>query len=458
VATVPGVLAELAAAVRKGKVDPVDLVDESLRRIDASHATLNAVTALRADEARADAKAAGRTGPLAGLPLLVKDMARCAGMRTTFGSPLYADAPIDTIDDIVVARLKAAGAIVVGRSNTPAFGHTAVTSNQLYGTTHNPWNPERSPAGSSGGSAAALIAGLVPLATSSDGGGSVRIPASCCGLVGYKPTMGAIGRNIVPRWISLSTQGATGRSVADVVLEASVTMGPAVGDLLSLPAGSVSVDPVRPVRVLACRSFRADVDAVIEAALDEALADLAKDGFPVERVTPPFDASVAVGWYTVSTADLAQSMMGYRDQWDSFEPGLRGQLEHGETVTTFDYIAAQRHRYELAAQVDELLGTDAVLVVPTNNATSWPADGPMPTSAGAIENDLSIAVNTVDLNYSGHPGVSVPLGYDQYGVPFGLQIVGPRFADGLALGLAAAMERLRPWPTVAPGYEPYPVS
>jgi amidase/aspartyl-tRNA(Asn)/glutamyl-tRNA(Gln) amidotransferase subunit A len=451
------VLAELAEAVRVGKVDPVDLVDESLRRIEASHETLNAVTAVRADEARADAEASPRTGALAGLPLLVKDMARCAGMRTTFGSPLYADAPPDTVDDVVVARLKAAGAIVVGRSNTPAFGHTAVTTNQVYGTTRNPWNPDRSPAGSSGGSAAALIAGLVPLATTSDGGGSVRIPASCCGLVGYKPTMGAIGRNVVPRWISLSTQGATGRSVADVVLEASVTLGPARGDILSLPEGGVRLDPRRPARVLACRSFRADVEPVIEAAFEQALADLAADGFPIERVNPPFDASVAAAWYTIASADLAQSMMEHRHQWDSFEPSLRGQLEAGERVELFDYITAQRRRFDVAGHLDDLLGADGVLVVPTNNAVSWPADGPMPMNAGAIENDLSIAINTVDLNFTGHPAVSVPLGYDEYGVPFGLQIVAPRFHDGLALGLAAAMERLRPWPTVAPGYEPYPV-
>jgi Asp-tRNA(Asn)/Glu-tRNA(Gln) amidotransferase A subunit family amidase len=451
------VLAELAEAVRIGKVDPVDLVDESVRRIDASHATLNAVTALRADEARADGAASPRAGALAGLPLLVKDMARCAGMRTTFGSLLYADAPPDTIDDVVVARLKAAGAIVIGRSNTPAFGHTAVTTNELFGSTRNPWNPERSPGGSSGGSAAALIAGLVPLATSSDGGGSVRIPASCCGLVGYKPTMGGIGRNIVPRWMSLSTQGATGRTVADVVLEASVTMGPARGDLLSLPSGGVALEPRRPARVLACRSFRADIDDVIEAAFDDMLGQLAAAGFPVERVTPPFDASVAADWFTIAAADLAQSMVEHRDRWDRFEPSLRGQLEFGETVTTFDYITAQRRRYEVAAQVDDLLGSDAVLVVPTNNAISWPADGPMPTHAGSIENDLSIAVNTVDLNFTGHPAVSVPIGYDGFGVPFGMQIVAPRFADGLALGLAAAVERVHPWPAVAPGYEPYPV-
>src|SRR5262245_42946060 len=234
-------------------------------------------------------------------------------------------------------------------------------------------------------------------------------------------------------------------------------MGPAAGDLLSLPPGSISLEPRRPARVLACRSFRADVDEIIEAAFEEAVADLGKDGFSVERVVPPFDLAVASGWFTIASADLAQSLTDQRDLWDTFEPSLRGQLEHGERVTIVEYLAAQRHRYEVAATADELLGQDAVLVVPTNNATSWPAEGPMPTAAGAIENDLSIAVNTPDLNYTGHPAVSVPLGTDQHGVPFGVQIVAPRFADALALGLASVLERLRPWPQVAPGYDAYPL-
>jgi Asp-tRNA(Asn)/Glu-tRNA(Gln) amidotransferase A subunit family amidase len=378
-------------------------------------------------------------------------------MRTTFGSPLYADADPDTVDDVVVARLRAAGAIVVGRSNTPAFGHTAVTTNLVYGATRNPWNPERSPGGSSGGSGAALAAALVPLATASDGGGSVRIPASCCGLVGYKPTMGAIGRNVVPRWMSLSTQGTAGQTVDDVLLEASVTHGPAAGDLLSMPAGAISLEPRRPARVLACRSFRADVDAVIEEAFADALEALAREGLTPERVPPPFDDSTAVDWFTVASADLAQSMMEHLEHWDSFEPSLSGQLTYGTAVSTFDYIAAQRRRYERAARLDELLGPDGVLVVPTVNASSWPAEGPMPTSAGKVENDFTVAVNTPDLNFTGHPAVSVPLGHDAHGVPFGLQIVAPRFGDALALGLAQVLERIRPWPTVAPGYAPFPV-
>src|SRR5262249_26253739 len=157
-----------------------------------------------------------------------------------------------------------------------------------------------------------------PLATSSDGGGSVRIPASCCGLVGYKPTMGGIGRNVVPRWMSLSTQGASGHSVADVVLEASVTLGPAPGDILSLPDGAIALDPVRPARVLACRSFRADVDEVIEAAMREAIEALAADGLPVEWVESPFDAANAIDWFTIASADLAESMLEHVEHWPSF--------------------------------------------------------------------------------------------------------------------------------------------
>jgi Asp-tRNA(Asn)/Glu-tRNA(Gln) amidotransferase A subunit family amidase len=450
------VLGELAAAVRAGEVDPVDLVEESLRRIDASQPTLNAVTAVRADEAVAEARSSPRTGPLAGLPLLVKDMARCRGMRTTMGSTLYADAPPDDVDDVVVARLRTAGAIVVGRTNSPAFGHAAVTTNRLFGTTRNPWNPERSPGGSSGGSAAALAAGLVPLATTSDGGGSVRIPASCCGLVGYKPTMGAIGRNVLPRWIGFSTQGTTGRSVADVVLEASVTHGPARGDVLSLPAGSVPLTPARPTRVLACRSFRADVDAVIEAAFQEALDALAGAGLRVERVEPPADRSVAADWFTISAAELAQSLGGERERWDELDDSLVAVLRFGESVDLASYLAAVRRRHDVAARFDDLLGPDAVLAVPTLNASSWPAEGPLPSAAGAVTGDPSIATNTPDLNMTGHPAVSVPVGRDDAGVPFGLQVVAPRFADGLALGVAEVLEQVRPWPTVAPGYEAYP--
>ena len=176
-------LEELATRVHNGSLHPTDLVEESLRRIEsASH--LNAVVDVYADEARAVAKSHPRIGPLAGLPVLVKDMARVKGHVTTSGSRLYVSGSADDTDDTVVERLRAAGAIVIGRTNSPEFGATAYTSNPVFGATRNPWNVDKAPGGSSGGSAAALAAGLSPLATTSDGGGSVRGPAAAVGRSG----------------------------------------------------------------------------------------------------------------------------------------------------------------------------------------------------------------------------------------------------------------------------------
>ncbi len=448
-------LHELSTAVRAGHVTPTELVEESLRRIEAANPATNAVVALRADEALAEAAAHPRTGPLAGLPLLVKDLARCRGMRTTFGSTIFADAPPDDVDDIAVARLRAAGAIVVGRTNTPAFGHAPFTTNRLFGTTRNPWNTDRSPGGSSGGSGAALAAGMVPLATTSDGGGSVRIPAALCGLVGLKPTAGVVGRNFLPRWMEFSTMGATGHSVADVVLEASVIQGTAPGDWTSTPSGTALLDPTRPARIVACRTFRADVDPEVERAFEESLAALAADGITVERAAAPCSATDAFDWFTMASAELRQSLEPLRDRWDELEDSLRVQVEFGALVTIDMYLAAARRRHELGARIDALIGTDAVLAVPTLNARSWAPEGPAPDAAGAVKGDLSIATNTPEINSSGHPAVSVPMGLDEHGVPMGLQVIAPRFADGLALGVAQILERVRPWPDVAVGYEPF---
>jgi Asp-tRNA(Asn)/Glu-tRNA(Gln) amidotransferase A subunit family amidase len=242
--------------------------------------------------------------------------------------------------------------------------------------------------------------------------------------------MGGIGRNVLPRWIHFSTQGATGASVADILLEASIILGPAVGDFLSVPRRAIDLEPVRPARAVATRSFRADVDPVIATAFDEVASTLTGAGLPVQPVEPPSDSVVAASWAIIAAAELAESLGGARDRWDEFEPSLRDQVILGESVRTADYIAAQRLRHQVTARFDELLGTDAVLVVPTVNAASWPPEGPLPTRAGAVVDDPAIAVNTVDLNFTGHPAVNVPMGRDEAGVPFGLQIVAPASPTG----------------------------
>ena len=449
-------LAELASKVRSGEIDPVDLVNESLKRIEASK-ELNAVVAIYAEEALAIAKSHSRTGAVAGLPLLVKDMARVKGHVTAAGSRLYADGPVDEVDDTVVERLRAEGAIVIGRTNSPEFGATAYTSNLLFGTTRNPWNTEKSPGGSSGGSAAALAAGLSPLATTSDGGGSVRGPASCSGLVGYKPSMGAIGRNVLPRWIEFSTQGASGGTVADVWYEAGVTLGAARGDFLSVPRTGVDLAPQTPKRVLAVRTFRTDVDPDIEANFEKTLDAIAASGTEVVRIDSPSNNDTFWGWFTISTAELVQSLRHEEHRWDQLNDYVQSQLTFGQRVTIDQYIAAQRLRHEVSARFDDLLVGDTVLVTPTCNARVWPAEGPLPTRAGNTD-DIVGAMNTVDSNFTGHPAVSAPMGLDDNGVPCGFQIIAPRFRDGLALGLAAHLENIQPWPLVAPGFTPFALS
>lgn len=446
-------LSELASQVRAGTVDPVDLVNESLRRIEASR-DLNAVIALYADEALAIARSHPRTGAMAGLPLLVKDMARVKGHITASGSRLYADGAPDDVDDTVVQRLRAEGAIVIGRTNSPEFGATAYTSNLLYGPTRNPWNRDKSPGGSSGGSAASLAAGLSPLATTSDGGGSVRGPAAMCGLVGYKPSMGAIGRNVLPRWIEFSTQGSSGSRVADVWYEASVTLGAARGDFLSVPRAGIDLAPQMPTRVLAVRTFRSDVDPDVEENFERTLDAIAQSGIPVERIESPSNNDTFWSWFTISTAELLQSLRHEEHRWDQLTDYVQAQLKFGANVTIDQYIAAQRFRHVVSMRFDDLLVDGAVIVTPTCNSRAWPAEGPLPTRAGSTD-DVAGALNTTDSNFTGHPAVSVPMGLDEHGVPTGFQIIAPRFADGLALGLASHLETIQPWPLNAPGFTPF---
>src|SRR5438034_9206238 len=249
-------LAELARSVRDGRVSAKELVGQAYERIERLNGDLNAVIALRPqEEAFAEAQEMQRSGfgserPLLGLPLLVKDNTDVAGMRTVNGSRLLEDAAPAERDARVVERLRAAGAIVVGKTNVPEFSFQGYTDNTAFGPTGNPWGRDWSPGGSSGGSGAALAAGMVPLATATDGGGSVRIPAAFCGLAGLKPTNGLVGRRPIPDWMDLSTSGPLAGSIADLRLLLDVIRGPVGGDPSIAPSWTPRASP-RPTRILA---------------------------------------------------------------------------------------------------------------------------------------------------------------------------------------------------------------
>ena len=457
-------LIELAASVREARVSSRELVAESLARIERFDGPVNAVVLVCADDAAAAAASidarvvAGEDpGPLAGLPLLVKDNEDAAGLPTTFGSKLRAAvAPADR-DCEVVARLRAAGAVVVGKTNLPEFAFEGFTSNELFGDTRNPWALDWSPGGSSGGSGAALAMGLAPLATGTDGGGSIRIPAAYCGLVGMKATNGLIGRDPMPSWIDLSTKGPLATSVADAALLLELMRGPVAGDPTALPAWQRR-EGAWPLRILATPRMcdYGPLPEGIQASFDAALIGLAEaTGLPVEPVPPPLPAQIDDDWIlTVGVEELTWIGRDVaRDRADELSPRLRSSLEYAARVSVDDYLAARRRRFAFTRILDDLLGDDAILVSPTMAVEGFFADGRMP---GAEEPGTdSPAYNTQAANITGHPALSVPAGISANGVPFGLQITGPRFADDLVLAVGAAWEAARPWPLVATGYQPF---
>lgn len=459
-------LAELAARVAAREVSAREMVEEAFRRIERLDANLHAVVAVREealDDARAldDMLAAGaEAGPLAGLPVLVKDVADVAGMRTTFGSRLFADAPAAVADGLVPARLRAAGGIVVGKTNTPEFATEGFTANLLFGATANPWRLDASPGGSSGGSAAALAAGMVPIATAADGGGSVRIPAAWCGLVGLKPSNGTIGRWPAPDWIDLSTEGSIGTSVADVRLLFDVTAGPVAGDPTAVPCPlPADVSPVRRIFAIERWADWGPLPTEIAQRFERALRRIEEVfGMRVQMLEPADlfgEGNIDLDWFTIAGPEHAH-LIG-RDlvaaQSHELHPSARAFLEEGLDVSIEDYLGARRRRFDYVRAQDELLGDDALICSPVMTIASCPAEGIPPGKDGP---GLPVsAYVTAAQNITGHPAISVPAGRTESGVPFGLQITAPRFHDRLLLDVAEAWERAEPWPLVADGYTPF---
>jgi Asp-tRNA(Asn)/Glu-tRNA(Gln) amidotransferase A subunit family amidase len=463
------VLRELASAVRDRKVSARELVERSLERIERDNPTLNAVVRVVAEEARGvagdldDRIARGEDpGPLAGIPFLVKDIEDLRGSPTTFGSLLFADAPPATQDGLVPGRLRAAGAIPVGKTNAPEFATDGFTANLLFGVTRNPWATDWSPGGSSGGSGAAVAAGLAPIATATDGGGSIRIPAAFCGLVGIKPTNGLIGRHPIPSWIDMSTDGPFATTVEDLRLLLSIEMGPVAGDPNALPEpGFVFEHAGTPTRVLAAPRFvpwgplPAEIERRFRSAL-ETLGDALH--VPVEPIEPEkifTSGNPDTDWFVLGppehVAHLGRSFV--EENLDRLHPTTRTFFEQGLATGIEEYLAARRRRFAYVRELDELLGDDAVIATPTLASEGWLADGRMP---GSDELGLPAEVyNTAVQNITGHPAISLPAGRCDNGVPFGLQITGPRFLDAMLLDLAEAWERAAPWPLAAEGYEPF---
>jgi aspartyl-tRNA(Asn)/glutamyl-tRNA(Gln) amidotransferase subunit A len=468
--------ASLAAAVRERRWRCVDVTAAALQRIGTIDGRLHAFCTPDAEGAMAQAEAldtklaAGQAlGALAGVPVAVKDLICTRGLKTTFGSRLYAD-HVPAEDDVVVERLREAGAVIIGKTNTSEFGYGAVGHNRLFATTRNPWNPALTPGGSSAGSAAAVAARLVPLALGSDGGGSVRIPASLSGVFGIKPSWGRVP--VYPgcrderypgisSWESLEHIGPITRHAADAALMLSVLAGPTPRDRHSLPTEFSdwrvpSADSLRARRVAFTTDMgHAPVDVEVCAAVESAAlrlqSALAELDVIVERDHPQigstqsmFEALVAMDTDRVGLKAMAARQGVPLTGW------LASLLERPWSADEFSAALMERKRIVNATW--RFMSRYDYLLTPTTAAAAFPIDldGPARIADREVATTAWIAFSAL-ANLTGAPAASVPIGFTTDGRPIGLQIMGRHLDDRGVLALAAAVESLYPrerWPAL----------
>jgi amidase len=448
---------ELATMVRAREISARELIDAHLERIDRLNPALNAVVTLDPEGARAAADAADAVlatgvdvGPLHGLPVAHKDTHATGGMRTTWGSPLHADT-VPAHDELVVARLKAAGAIRIGKTNVPEFAAGSHTFNPLFGVTHNPYRHGLSAGGSSGGAAAALAAGLVPLAEGSDMGGSLRNPAAFCNVVGLRPTPGRVPTwPAAMGWSQLSVQGPMGRTVADVALQLCALAGPDPRVPISLEEpGSVFAPPLlrslTGLRVAWAPDLggRVTVDPAITAVLASSLGVFADLGADVAEDCP--DLSGADEVFGTLRAWLFQAAFGEisRHSPDKVKESIRWNAELGARLTGPDLARAEQLHTRLHERVVSFFDRYDVLLAPTTQVLPFPVELEYPTEIAGVhqENYLEWMRSCTVISATGCPALSVPGGFTADGLPVGLQIIGRPRADRTVLEVGHAFEQ-----------------
>jgi amidase len=447
----PGALAE---RVRRREVSPRELVELFLERIEALDPKLNAFRVTLAEQALEQAdRLSAADGPLAGVPIAVKDEMALAGQVATMGSRSYG--PPATADAEIVRRLRAAGAIPVGVTNVPELMIFPWTASDANGITRNPWNPERTPGGSSGGSASAVAAGMVPAATAADGGGSIRIPAASCGLVGMKPTRGRVSLYpIAEGWLGLTVFGALARTVRDSALLLDVIHGPMPGDADAAPpfsgsyAEAAGAAPGR-LRVAVSRRVPPGVMARLSGdqrgAFDRTAALLADLGHDVVERHPAYGLSGVVflqAWFRGSYEVAREVPDPSRLERSTRQMATAGRyLVHGRRRQKV--IA---HRDATTARLLELWQEVDVLMTPGLASTAIAAEGGYGRSAPvAIDRSTRFTPWTAVWNLTGQPAIAVPAGFGADGLPLSVQLVGRPGAEDVLYSLAGQIEAARPW-------------
>lgn len=446
---------ELAGMIRRGELSARELLEACIARIDRVNPRVNAIVTMCLDDARRWAYEADEyqahgheLGPLHGLPIAHKDLALTAGIRTTFGSPLFADF-VPTDDDLIVRRLHVAGAITIGKTNTPEFGAGSQTFNTVFGATRNPYDLGRTCGGSSGGAAVALATGMLPIADGSDMGGSLRNPASFCNVVGLRPTPGR-----VPSWPTqtpfsgLGTSGVMARTVADVALQMSVVAGPDPRSPLSLPdPGSIFDVPLDRdlggTRVAWTPDLDLPVEPAVRAALSHVPGRLTELGCIVEEAMPDLAGAREIfqtlrAWHFEITAGAL-----YDRSAEQLKDTVRWNIEEARRRTLADHARATVLHAQLLTRVDRFFERHDVLVLPTAQVVPFDVDLDWPRSIDGVEMETYIdwMRSCSDITLIGCPAISVPAGFTPDGLPVGVQFVGRPGGDVELLQFARAWER-----------------
>jgi amidase len=454
---------DLAALIRRKKVSPTEVVKAVLERIETVNPGLNAYCTVAAEQALAAARRAtamvgrrgARLGPLHGVPVSIKDLTPTRGIRTTWGSKIFAD-HVPTEDALVVARLKAAGAIVLGKTNTPEFGAGANTFNAVFGATRNPWNPALTCGGSTGGGGVALATGMGPLAQGSDLGGSLRLPAAFCGVVGFRTSPGLVP--VWPRetaWDSYSVEGPMARTVGDVALMLAAIAGPDARVPISYPAdprvfpAAVRRPSVRGLRIawggdLGITPLDHEVRRVSEAAT----AVFRALGARVEAAHPSFDEVGEI----VRTSRGASMAARHADKLAQWKPVMQENLvrniEQGLALTAEEIGRGERLRTDLFHRVRVFMERYDLILTPTAAVPPFPLEmrsGPPAINGVPMKHYIQWALLTYAFTVINAPAISVPCGFTRDGLPVGLQIAGRWRDEVTVLRAAAAFEGAQPW-------------
>lgn len=448
--------AEVSAAFARGETTPADYLALLQRRIERLNPQLNAIVAFdesapaRARESSERWASGQQLSAIDGLPVLVKDNILVKGLPCVWGSRVYRDY-VPAEDELPVARLRAAGAIILGKTNVPELTFEGITWNPVFGATRNPYDLQLTPGGSSGGSVAAVASGLVPLALGTDGGGSIRRPASHAGVVGLKPTVGR-----VPRYPSLPNMlldfeviGPIARTVADARLLLAAMSGADARDHASL------MQPVAPLpradarlRVLYVERFGdAPLDPEVAASVGAAVRGLESLGYRVERGALPLDlAPLNEFWSSFGAVGVAHVMMQHPGKEELLGPRFRQMLDEGRKVPAARYLAWLETIGAFRRAAAGLFERYDLVVTPSAAALPWPAETPFPeTIDGKAVGPRGHAIYTAWVNASGHPGINLPCAPSRAGLPIGMQVVGPLGGDDLLLDVAQRFEQAQPW-------------